>query len=337
MATVEINDPNIPLHKYAIEHSRRRARTSYPGASYILPSDISEKQRWASLSIVTSAEELTKFEFRLDLQHRLYKVAFDGKLVLAPVTFEAGDRILDCGAGTGIWLLQMAETVSNNVILQGIDIENRLFPRDIHYPNLSFCTHSVLALPDEWKNTYKFIHQRLFIAAMKERQWAFELGELYKMLLCRALKPGGWVQHLEAGDWLAGPVNETYKNLIRRFSAARGLDWHCYKVLPQLLTDAGFKNVTIATRSTPNGKWAGEAGIISRDNLMALWRGIKVPILNNGGFGFVDSEQEMDKLLDDLEKEMDETEGAKVDWVMVYAQKPDSDAARVARDYHVIM
>jgi hypothetical protein len=39
--------------------------------------------------------------FRLNLQHRITVKAFDGKLVMAPVSLKDGDHVLDIGTGTG--------------------------------------------------------------------------------------------------------------------------------------------------------------------------------------------------------------------------------------------
>jgi len=281
-----------------IEHSTRRTRTSYPGATYILPSDIIEKQR-------------------LELQHNLYKVAFGGKLILAPVAFESGDRILDCGAGTGIWLLQLAETLSNDVHLQGIDIENRLFPQDTRHSNLNFCIHSTLTLPNEWKTTFKFIHQRLFVTALKKEQWAFELRELYNMLL-----PGGWVQLCEPGTRHAGEVTERVRHMITSLYASRDIFEDIWQHMPSLLKEAGFINVVTEERKTPLGRWAGQHGEQVRDNYVSLFRAMKSPVLDAGGFGVVNSEGEFDDLLTMFGDELDGTPGAYVRWFVFYAQKP---------------
>lgn len=71
----------------------------------------------------------------------------------------------------------------------------------------------------------------------------------------------------------------------------------------------------------PLGKWAGQKGIDARDNFMGVFRGMKTPILKSGGLGFVKSEAELDKLLDDLENEWDGTEGAEISFYIVTAQK----------------
>jgi hypothetical protein len=44
---------------------------------------------------------------RLDLQHHVFSLTFDGKLFLSPVTQKPGGikRVLDIGTGTGIWAI----------------------------------------------------------------------------------------------------------------------------------------------------------------------------------------------------------------------------------------
>ncbi|KAF8993366.1 hypothetical protein BDQ17DRAFT_1368401 [Cyathus striatus] len=262
-----------------ITHNESRVFTSYPGSKYVIPADETER-------------------IRLIRQHYMLKKAYDNKLVLPPISIKPGDEVLDNGTGTGIWLLDFAAEVPSTVKLYGADIESRNFPpQDTRPANTQFSIASLLDLPSEWTSKFTLIHQRLvFAVAIPRADIPPALSQLH-----RVLKPGGWVQLLEPGDWIAGPVNDRHKNLIRT-----GLPKH------------------YGCRSTHvQWKWAGEEGIVGRNNLMTLWRGVKVPILDNGGFGFVNSEEEMDQLLDDLEKEMDETEGAKVDWITFYAQKPE--------------
>lgn len=44
---------------------------------------------------------------RLDLQHHIFSLLFNGKLHFAPV--KSPQRILDWGTGTGIWAIDIAE------------------------------------------------------------------------------------------------------------------------------------------------------------------------------------------------------------------------------------
>ena len=50
-----------------------------------------------SLSVEAVAEE----RYRLHLQHRLLKRAFENRLILAPIALKDGDAVLECGTGSG--------------------------------------------------------------------------------------------------------------------------------------------------------------------------------------------------------------------------------------------
>ncbi|EKJ69832.1 hypothetical protein FPSE_09989 [Fusarium pseudograminearum CS3096] len=54
-----------------------------------------------------------KEQDRMDLGHHIYRLLLGGKLYLAPI----GDnpkRVLDLGAGTGIWAIDFAERVAHS-------------------------------------------------------------------------------------------------------------------------------------------------------------------------------------------------------------------------------
>ncbi|KAF9060598.1 hypothetical protein BDP27DRAFT_1236583, partial [Rhodocollybia butyracea] len=98
-------------------------------------------------------------------QHRILKKAFGDELALAPITLHSHDLVLESGAGTGIWAQEFSAFHSqNNVLLniECIDISDKQFPRE--YPsNIHFSIHSVTDLPQEWKNSFSYIHQLLRI------------------------------------------------------------------------------------------------------------------------------------------------------------------------------
>jgi hypothetical protein len=47
-----------------------------------------------------------------DLQHHMFLMTFDSKLVLCPIG-EQLNRVLDVGTGTGIWAIDFGETLSS--------------------------------------------------------------------------------------------------------------------------------------------------------------------------------------------------------------------------------
>lgn len=83
-----------------------------------------------------------------------------------------------------------------------------------------------------------------------------------------------------------------------------------------------FINITTEKRSVPIGAWAGQPGIDGRNNLIAVFRAMKTAILQSEGLGSIITEDELDQLIDAMEKEWDETEGAEMEIYIVYAQRP---------------
>lgn len=214
-------------------------------------------------------------------------------------------------------MLELSESASPSSILRGIDIENRLFP---HFPpaNMSFSINSVTRLPQEWTNRFDLVNQRLLVAALQETEWHVAVKEIF-----RVLRPGGWAQLGEVGFWHAGEVNARLYDLVHALFVSRGLLLDCGQLIPVLLEEAGFVNITVEKRTIPLGSWAGQQGCDGRDNFINVFKGMKTPILRSGGLGFVDSEASFDKLIDETEDEWNRTEGAEIDFYIFIAQKPE--------------
>lgn len=176
--------------------------------------------------------------------------------------------------------------------------------------------NSVTTLPAEWAGRFDFVHQRLLIAALRRAEWAIALFNLH-----RVLRSGGWIQLGEVGNVRAGPVTENLVNLVNTLFASRQLVHDVSKELPKVLEERGFTNISVEERFIPLGSWAGPRGCQARDNYLGAFRGMKTPVLRSGGFGFVNSEEEYDTMLADLEKEWDTTEGADIEFYIIYAQK----------------
>ncbi|TFK32014.1 hypothetical protein BDQ12DRAFT_701345 [Crucibulum laeve] len=221
-------------------------------------------------------------EWGLALQHRILRRVYDGKLLLAPVSLQDNSLVLETGSGSAVWLLDFAKELPSSVKLEGIDIEARLFPVDPP-DNITLSTCSVTDLPSQWTNRFA--------------------------LLC------------EAGERIAGPITVRHSRFVEKLCASRGLFTRCAHHMPRMLAEAGFTNVHVEKRSVPVGRWAGPEGADLRDNLLGVWKGQKTPFLNAGGFGYVHSEAEFDRRIEDVRKEWDETPGAHADIFIFYAQK----------------
>lgn len=135
---------------------------------------------------------------------------------------------------------------------------------------------------------------------------------------------------LEGDDWVAGPVMKIFQSIMTELGKSRGIDlWpNVGPALKSYLEDCGFVDVRVVRESTPTGQWAGQDGIDGREDMLALQRGIKIPVLEGGGFGFVSSEAMYDDLLDRVAREMDSTPGAAFWWVRICARKPEAEPAQ---------
>ncbi|KAF9012750.1 hypothetical protein BDQ17DRAFT_1405317 [Cyathus striatus] len=136
---------------------------SYPGATYALPADEEERSR-------------------LTDQHELLKHTFDGKILLAPITLRDGDVVLDSCTGIGIWLLELAQQIT-----EGVQLEDSISK---HAFSLQQNHDLKIPLPSERvDNRFSLVHQRLAVLGLQKEEWPVALKELH-----RVTKPGGWVE-----------------------------------------------------------------------------------------------------------------------------------------------
>ncbi|KAJ7709595.1 S-adenosyl-L-methionine-dependent methyltransferase [Mycena rosella] len=304
MSKVQEINPNIlpvgRLEKNAIsiEHTARKYQT-YPGSQYALPTDDLERQR----------------------KHNTLKFLFGNKILFAPVTLDASDKVLEVGTGPGTWIMDLAEFVGPSVPMVAVDIERRLFPASPP-THIEFRVESVTKLPADWTDTFSFVHQRLLLIALQVPEWPIALCELY-----RVVRPGGWVQLAESTAWPEGtypgkPCMEKLVAMYRRLISSRNIYIDCAQDMPAMLEAAGFVDVQSESRMQRMGKWAGEIGVANRVNHVGVFRGIKTPVLEAGGYGLVNSEAEYDELLDGLEREWDEIPGTDKEFIIFWARKP---------------
>jgi SAM-dependent methyltransferase len=122
-----------------------RTYHAYQDGKYLLPNDEREQDR-------------------LDLQHHLFTLTFDGKLFTCDV--DKGERqvrrVLDAGCGTGIWAIDFADEHPETEVL-GIDlspIQPAFLP-----PNVTFVVDD---LEQEWSfdDKFDFIYMRMLSASI---------------------------------------------------------------------------------------------------------------------------------------------------------------------------
>ncbi|KAH8666480.1 S-adenosyl-L-methionine-dependent methyltransferase [Xylariales sp. PMI_506] len=142
---------------------------------------------------------------RLDLQHELFRILYDGWLSLAPLT-KVPEYVLDIGTGTGIWAYEFAEQNPSSYVI-GVDL-SAIQPPD---RNISNCEFIQTDIEDEWifshpnprhqtclengscdhKISFDYIHLRLLFSSFNDPRIVMKHA-------FQNLAPGGWIEFQEA-------------------------------------------------------------------------------------------------------------------------------------------
>ena len=231
-------------------------RRFLPESTYVLPKDLREVNR-------------------LDFQHYLLRQALKGNY-LAPIG-DTPNYILDIGAGTGRWGVEMAQAFPRSHVL-GVDLERATASSPVA-ANYTFCPGNVLnRLPFE-DGTFDFVHQRLLVAAIPALRWPDVIRELK-----RVTRPGGWVELLECGaDALEpGPTTAQFFQWGLEASFPRGLDARVIPMLGQYMREAGFFQLEEHTIDIPLGRWGGRLGKMMEEDLLSGFRGLEALYTQTG-------------------------------------------------------
>ncbi|KAH6654008.1 S-adenosyl-L-methionine-dependent methyltransferase, partial [Truncatella angustata] len=190
---------------------------------------------------------------RLFLVHEVYKSAFDDEPFSAPL--EDPQMILDVGAGTGEWAIDVADRHPDCEVT-GIDIAD-IFPKFVA-PNLFWEIDNAEL---EWlrpPDSYDLVHFRNMSGAF--RDWPFVYQQAFKVC-----KPGGWIEILDDDDrWMPGNYFSRIPGFSESKTAKIALDWKDAHIEsgyligvghmePQFLRDAGFVDVKSVTKRIPIG------------------------------------------------------------------------------------
>jgi hypothetical protein len=94
--------------------------------------------------------------------------------------------------------------------------------------------------PTTWHNTFSLVHQRLVLAGSGAN------GQGVVHALCELVKPGGWIQLLEADNEMAnddGPAHKQFVALLIEIFRSFGVEKPFVKEMAGWLRDEGFQNV----------------------------------------------------------------------------------------------
>ncbi|KAH8773843.1 methyltransferase-like protein type 11 [Diaporthe sp. PMI_573] len=164
---------------------------------------------------------------RLMSQHLVLIDALDGRIVLPPVDLtKPGLKILDSGTADGHWISELRKTLPDPSIHNyvGTDLNPALFPQSVP-ADTRFQVHNIAhEWPAELHSTFDLVHQRLTLpGAAPAAPLPGALRQLFRLV-----KPGGWVQLVEAEQEGpgSGPVFHEFLRLVRALFDATGAGWH---------------------------------------------------------------------------------------------------------------
>lgn len=167
------------------------------------------------------------------------------------------------------------------------------------------------------------MHQRLLTCALVRADWHRALQQLKK-----ALQPGGWVQLGEYGrrdadaafaDSTKWPAMAAWARKHQELYEKEGLLYRAFEDLPVMLKEEGFVDVRVERRTIPLGAWADGQGRDASENLLVFYRAIKARMVRSGDMG---SDEELEAMIDAVQRERDATTGTETDFYIICAQKP---------------
>ncbi|WYZ39656.1 hypothetical protein EsH8_III_001570 [Colletotrichum jinshuiense] len=220
---------------------------------------------------------------RLELQHNLFLLTFNDKLGNAPPNDEGAKvgRVLDVGAGTGIWAIDFADEHPECEVL-GFDLSAN-FPAYTP-PNVRF---EVDDLEEPWiySRPFDYIHSRMMNGSVND--W-----EVYAKKCFNNLNPGGYVELNECNikpECDDGTLKEDSMllqtaKLVQEASEKFGRPAKDMKGLKDILINAGFVDVKVLQYKWPTNDWPKEKrykeiGNWSHDNVVSGWEGLCMAML----------------------------------------------------------
>ncbi|KAG6829860.1 hypothetical protein H0H87_009917, partial [Tephrocybe sp. NHM501043] len=217
-----------------------------------------------------------------------------------------------------IWAMELAQLSPPSVSFTALDISSDHFPPSPP-SNVDFVVKSVADIPaDDWANKFAFVHQRLLVLGIQEKNWPSVLRTIYNVT-----KPGGWIQLGEFGKVSSGPATARLEDISFALCSQNGVMRGCAEAIPTMLKTIGFLDIRISKDKIPIGKWGGKLGDLGHDNFRrAYGTGLKPASMRNGNFGIVKDEEEFNKLLEAALDEWNNIEGSGVEFVTILAMKP---------------
>ncbi|KAL6703740.1 hypothetical protein ACN47E_009121 [Coniothyrium glycines] len=259
----------------------------------------------------------------LDFAHHMYLLTFDQKLHLAPIANP--HAILDCGTGTGIWAIDMADTYPSATVI-GTDlspIQPEWVPPNCHFEIDDVSVHWTFP-----PNHFDFIHIRELFGCIPD--WDFFFQQAFEHT-----KPGGYIEIVEHsvcptsddGSQRPNHFYHTWGQVVLAMGDKFGKTFDIWQHSADKIHAAGFVDVTVLPFKWPMNGWSAEpkAKEIGRWNQLRLMGGVEGFMLRLltqvGGWSVARAQRHLAQ----MQRELKSTRThAYLPGTVVYARKPFS-------------
>ncbi|KAF2238508.1 S-adenosyl-L-methionine-dependent methyltransferase [Viridothelium virens] len=160
-----------------------------------------------------------------------------------------GIRVTDVGAGSGIWLLELAEELPATSMLEGFDISSQQYPPPEWWANnVRLMEHDAFRpFPEQYIGAYDVVNVRFLLTLIRGPEAVPFLKNLVTLL-----KPGGYIQWTEPQFYsvqtkLSNPESAS-GNVVRHLEALMrkppsGVTYEWVAELPSTFEKAGLELV----------------------------------------------------------------------------------------------
>ncbi|KAL1842264.1 hypothetical protein VTJ49DRAFT_5649 [Mycothermus thermophilus] len=292
------------------QENGRKYHSYKPERGYILPSDEQESAR-------------------LDLQHYIFCLTFDGELHVSPAGRDGKPlkRVLDAGTGTGIWAMEWADEHPESTVI-GVDL-SRIQP-DFAPPNVTFYVDD---LEEDWTHNepFDFIYGRMLTGGLTD--WPKFMKRAFDNL-----NPGGYLELADitfpamCDDGTLSPDSALLKWNELSVKAADLLNHsiESCKHYKRQMEEAGFVNVVEKLYKWPINSWPKdpkykEIGAYTEQNFVNGLYGLSVALFTRA-LGW--SAEELQVFLEEVKKDL-RNRHIHAYWPIwvVYGQKPEGETA----------